>query len=206
VHPFFIQNIPRRGIFVFKPGRYAGAMELLPSLKTGSLIVVLVSRSRNSDLIPDLIAELALRGPVTVLDDGNCFPAYRIAQLIRRKSLDVDAISSRIIVRRAFTCYQVVNLLESTPATNQPCIILNLLATFQDEQVKPKETDRLLTICLTHIERLRLFSPVAVTLEPVILAEKEFLLKRICERADEVFTLHTEKVPQEKQLSFFQGM
>ncbi|MDO8754572.1 MAG: hypothetical protein Q7J80_11810, partial [Anaerolineales bacterium] len=77
--------------------------------------------------------------------------------------------------------------------------------TFQDDQVKPNEADRLLTECLSHIERLRLSAPVAITLEPVILAEKEFLLKRVCERANEVFTLHSETSLQEKQLSLFQG-
>ena len=181
-------------------------MNLLPCLKTGSLLVSLLPHARHASIIPNLIAELALRGPVTVLDGGNCFPAYRIAGLIRRKSLQVDTISKRIFVRRAFTCYQVVNLLESTPALGQPYVILNLLATFQDDQVKPDEAGRLLTLCLTQIERLLLSAPVAVTLEPIILAEKEFLLKRVCEQADEVFTLYSEKSPQETQLPLFQGV
>ena len=181
-------------------------MDLLPYLKSRSLVVSLVSHTKHTPFIPDLIAELALRGPVTVLDGGNCFPAYRIAQVIRRKSLQVESISKRIFVRRAFTCYQMVNLLENTAALGYPHIILNLLSTFQDDQIKPNEADRLLTLCLIHIERLRLSAPVAITLEPVILAEKEFLLKRICERADEVFILHPEISPQEKQLSMFQGV
>lgn len=181
-------------------------MDLLPYLKNGSLIVSLVPHARHTSLIPDLIAELALCGPVTVLDGGNCFPAYRIAQLIRRKSLQVNYISKRIFVRRAFTCYQMVNLLENTPACGYPHIILDLLSTFQDDQIKPNEADRLLTLCLSHIERLRLAAPVAIMLEPVILVEKEFLLKRICERADEVFTVYSETNPQEKQLSLFQGL
>jgi hypothetical protein len=100
----------------------------------------------------------------------------------------------------------MVNLLESTAAFGYPHIILNLLSTFQDDQIKPNEADRLLTHCLSHIERLCLSAPAAITLEPVILAEKEFLLKRICERADEVFTFRPETSPQEKQLSLFEGM
>jgi len=178
-------------------------MDLLPCLKTGSLLVSLIPRARHASFIPDLIAELALRGPVTVLDGGNCFPAYRVAQLIRRKSLQVDAISKRIFVRRAFTCYQVANLLESTPALGQPSVILNLLATFQDDQVKPDEAGRLLYLCLTNIERLLVSAPVAVTLEPLILAEKEFLLKRVCEQADEVFTLASSTTNIEHQMSLF---
>jgi hypothetical protein len=181
---------------------YRICMNLIPQLKTGSLVVALTN---HNSVIPDLIAELALRGPVTVLDGGNCFPAYRIAQLIRRKSLHVESISRQIYVQRAFTCYQMVSLLENMFAFGYPHVILNLLSTFQDDQVKPNEADRLLTICLSHIERLCLVAPVAITLEPAILAEKEFLLKRVCERADETYTSHSESAPQEKQLSLFQG-
>lgn len=185
---------------------YPVGMDILPRLRTGSLIASLVPHNSRSSFIPALIAELALLGPVTVLDSGNCFPAYRIAQLIRRKSLQVDAISKSIIVRRAFTCYQMVNLLESASSSGQPHIILNLLSTFQDDQVKPNEADRLLTICFANIDRLLVSAPVAITIEPAILAEKEFLLKRICERANEVFTLPLQTNPQEEQLCFFQGM
>jgi hypothetical protein len=177
-------------------------MNLIPQLKTGSLVVALTN---HNSVIPDLIAELALRGPVTVLDGGNCFPAYRVAQLIRRKSLQVETISKQIFVQRAFTCYQMTSLLESAPAIVQPHIILNLLSTFQDDQVKPNEAGRLLTICLSHIERLCLVAPVAITLESAILAEKEFLLKRVCEQADEIFIPHAESAPyQSEQLSFFE--
>ncbi len=197
---------PCWGLFVLEHGTYAVGMNLLPCLKTSSLIVALVSHTNQAAHLPDLIAELALRGPVSILDGGNCFPAYRIAQLIRRKSLQVDVIARRIFVRRAFTCYQMVNLLESAPALNQPHVILDLLSTFQDDQVKPNEADRLLTQCLSHIKRLHLSAPVVITLEPVILVEKEFLLKQVCERADEIFTLHTAPSPQEKQLSLFQGL
>ena len=181
---------------------YLIPMDLIPQLKTGRLVVALTN---HKPIIADLISELAQRGPVTVLDGGNCFPAYRIAQLVRRKSLQVGVISKRIFVQRAFTCYQMVSLLENTPALNQPHIVLNLLSTFQDDQIHPKEAERLLTICLAHIERLCLAAPMAITLEPVVLAEKEFLLKRICEKADEVFTHPPASIPQEEQLSFFRG-
>ncbi|CAG1013088.1 hypothetical protein ANAEL_04595 [Anaerolineales bacterium] len=179
---------------------YCMWMNLVPQLKTGNLVVALTNQNV---IISNLIAELALRGPAIVLDSGNCFPAYRIAQLIRRKSLQLESISRRIFIQRSFTCYQMTSLLENTPAVAQPHVILNLLTTFQDDQVKPDEAGRLLTICLSHIERLSLVAPVAITLEPAILAEKEFLLKRVCEQADEVFTSLSEPSPQEQQLSFF---
>jgi hypothetical protein len=180
---------------------YLIPMDLIPQLKTGRLVVALTN---HKSIISDLISELALRGPVTVLDGGNCFPAYRITQLVRRKSQQINAISQRVFVQRAFTCYQMVSLLENASVLSHPHIVLNLLSTFQDDQIHPREADRLLTICRAHIERLCLAAPVAITLEPVVLAEKEFLLKRICEKADEVFTSQPTPNSREEQLSFFQ--
>ena len=181
---------------------YRMPMDLIPQLKTGRLVVALTD---HRSITSELISELALRGPVTVLDGGNCFPAYRIAELVRRKSQQVRTISQRVFVQRAFTCYQMVSLLENAPTLNQPHVVLNLLSTFQDDQIRPKEAERLLTVCLAHIERLCLAAPMAITLEPVILAEKEFLLKRICEKANEVFTSQPRPLQQEEQLSFFQA-
>lgn len=177
-------------------------MDILPSLQSRTLVVVFTSRST---IIPSLIAELALLGPVSVLDGGNCFPAYRTAKLIRRKSNQLEAISKRIFLRRAFTCYQMVNLLETTPATIHPNIILNLLSTFQDDQVSPNEANRLFEICFTHIECLSLSAPIAINLDHNILEEKAFLLQKVCKRADQIFRLPSETFQVEKQLSLFQG-
>ncbi len=165
------------------------------------LTVILAS---NLDHIPDLIAELALLGPVTVLDGGNCFPAYRIAHLIRRKSIQVQEILKRILIRRAFTCYQMLHLLESAASIAHPHIILNPLSTFQDDQVTPREADRLLILCLSHTERLSLLSPVVMSLDLFLQEEKSFLLQRICDQADQIFSLNPDSRPHLQQMTFFQ--
>ena len=63
-----------------------------------------------------ITAQLALRGEVTVLDGGNRFQAYPVAHLIRRQTPDVRAAAERLFIRRAFTCYQMLALLENTPS------------------------------------------------------------------------------------------
>ncbi len=194
-------QIPQQGICCFLPPLYCHHMEIFPVMKPGSLILSFVQ-----EIVPNLIVELALRGPVTVLDGGNCFPAYRIAQLIRRKGTQVDAISKRIFIRRAFTCHQMLNLLETSAAQSQPHVLLDPLATFLDDQIKPSEAGRLFTLCLQHIERIQLSAPVAILLKPVIPAEKEFLLTNLCERADEIFAHTAPNQPREQQLDLFQGL
>ena len=177
-------------------------MNILPSLRTGTLTVALAPHSAR-EIMSALIAELALHGPVTVLDAGNRFMAYRIAKLIRNKSLDVEQISKRIILRRAFTCYQVVSLLEGTHAFSHPHIILDLLQTFHDDQVSVPESRRLLNTCLKEIDRLRFVAPIVVSLAPAPASGKPFLVDDLCAQADEVFTPIDSLQMEEEQLVLF---
>jgi hypothetical protein len=57
-------------------------------------------------------------------------------------------------VARAFTCYQVLALLESTPASDGPFVVLDLLRTFYDESVQARERQRLLRACIAQMQRL----------------------------------------------------
>jgi len=91
-------------------------MELLPALRPGAR----------------LIAELVLRGSVTVLDGGNRFQPYRVAQMSRQRTAEVNSATKRIFIRRAFTCTQMLALLENTPSLRQPYILLDLLVNGSD--------------------------------------------------------------------------
>jgi hypothetical protein len=122
-------------------------MDLLPVLHPGQLIVLYAPHGAR-DKSAQLAAELALRGPVTVLDGGNRFLPYRVAHLLRRKTVQVNAASNRLFIRRAFTCYEMNSLLADTPALPQPYLILDLLNTFYDDHVPVHEAARLLQSCL----------------------------------------------------------
>jgi hypothetical protein len=123
---------------------------------------LLILDEHSRQLLPTLIARLALRAPLRVLDAGNCFPAYPIAREVRRRTAEVDATLERIQVARAFTCYQALALLEETPADSTPVLILNLLSTFYDESARLAERKRLLTRCTQEIRRLCRQAPVGV--------------------------------------------
>jgi hypothetical protein len=174
-------------------------MDILPALKPGRITAAFGA----SAFLPALLAELSLRGPVTVLDGGNRFPAYRIAREIRKRSLDVLEASNRIHLRRAFTAYQVVHLLESAPAVRHPQVLLDLPAAFQDDQITPREAERLLTLCLLHLERLSHGAPLLLCLEPFIAADKAFVLERLSERADKIFSITEPAITHPTQLPLF---
>ena len=137
-------------------------MDILPVLRKDSLIVV-SSHNAARDEIAALSAKLALHGPVTVLDGGNCFPFYRFARLIRSKTFEGAVAVKRLFIRRAFTCYQMLELLSSSPALDQPYLILNLLGTFYDEQIPEREIRRLLDTCLVEVNRLSMTAPVMIS-------------------------------------------
>ena len=154
-------------------------MDILPAITPGSFTVVCAQHAAREQ-ITSVIAELALRGPLTILDGGNRFQAYHVAHLIRRQTPDVRAAADRLFIQRAFTCYQMLALLESTPARSQPHLVLDLLATFYDDHVPTHEASRLLEACLIQLERLRRMASVAITLAPPLLEERAFLVERVC--------------------------
>jgi hypothetical protein len=162
-------------------------MNLPPLLKPNRLIV-LCTPSAAREQVAALTAELALCGSVTVLDGGNRFPAYQTMRMLRRRTPNILPTARRIFLRRAFTCHQMLVLLESTPALHQPYIILDLLATFHDENVPDEEVSRLLDRCLAQIDRLRLEAPVIVSLTHPH-PERMFLFERVCARGDETIQI-----------------
>jgi len=162
-------------------------MNTLPVLKPNSLIVLIAPHAAR-DEASRLAAELALHGPLTVLDGGNRFQPYRITRLLRQRRVDIITVSRRLFIRRAFTCYQMLALLENTPALRQPYLILDLLAGFYDEQVKDTQAHRLLERCLEQVLRLGQLAPVVISLAPAPSPERSFLVERVCNRADQVLT------------------
>jgi hypothetical protein len=175
-------------------------METLPALKTGKLVVILPP---NREILPEAITELALAAPVTVLDGGNRFQAYRIAQLIRRHSPQAEEIANRIFLRRAFTCHQMLNLLENAPNAAHPHIVLDILCTFNDEQVKPGDASRLLQLCIHQLRRLAVSAPVAVSISSDLTEGRTFLLETLCKQADEIFSLQNNSLPEPEQIQLF---
>ncbi|MCP4418017.1 MAG: hypothetical protein GY805_15450, partial [Chloroflexi bacterium] len=114
-------------------------MSLLPELATGELGLVIGSpvftrgrlHAERTQML-ELSAVLALRGSVRVLDGGNSYDALYVARYIRRHTVQMDETLKRISVARAFTCYQMVTLLQQTAVFPSPTLVLDLLTTFGD--------------------------------------------------------------------------
>jgi hypothetical protein len=156
----------------FHSGGAEGPLQVMPA---GSFILLVGPRSLNTSML-NAIARLLAPAPedgtgpaqageaaqVRVLDGGNRFNAYTLARLARGR----PEVLERITVSRAFTCYQVLSLLESTPASLSPFVVLDLLNTFYDESVQVGERKRLLRLCITQLKRLEAAAGGAVSLHP----------------------------------------
>jgi len=125
-------------------------MNKLSVPQPGRWALVPLPRREQREKMLALIAALALEGQVVALDGGMLFNTYRVVLAAHGKARILD----RIRFARAFTCYQMATLLERTPAEDACMVVLDLLATFQDENVTVSERMRLLKNCLPHLTRL----------------------------------------------------
>ena len=143
---------------------------LLPSPVPGR-ILLLVSPDSLAGQLFEMLACLALQGPLYVLDGGNTFQGYSLARALRRRAhgqLAADAITpmQRVLLSRAFTCYQMSALLETLLAGPDfqpyPVVVLDFLDTFYDQDVRVPERRRLLLGCIKRLQALARRVPVAM--------------------------------------------
>ncbi len=178
-----------------------GARMLPAPLSTGFMILC-CKRNTVRDTATRLLTELALRGATLVLDGGNCVQAYPLARALRQRTTKLNSISRRVLIQRAFTAYQMLALLEDTPAAPMPCVILEPLATFYDETLSSEQARLLLQRCLQQLERLSKSAPLFVLLSEAPSPQRRFLQAMLCQRAD-VWLLEPESPPSIRQLGLF---
>jgi hypothetical protein len=127
------------------------------------LHLVLAPHRVQRQMMTLLAARLAATGRVRLVDAGNCFDGYGLARQIRQHTSQWQEALERVSVARAFTCYQVETLLAESVSDFSPVLVLNLLDTFYDENVKLQERLRLLEVSLGELRRLHRTASVAVS-------------------------------------------
>ncbi len=182
--------------------------ELLDTLLEPRLALFWGAHTTARTLLTALTA-LAARGqPLRVYDGGNRFDGYYVARLARQLGwgrTDPQAILARIRLSRAFTCFQLAELIENTPAGPEPLFVLELLATFYDESVPLADSERLLATTLMHLKRLAAAGPVIVgAREPQSLVKERWaLLDRLQTAADAAWMLRSPEPAKPAQPHLF---
>ncbi len=152
------------------------------------LHLVIAPHRAQRQMMTLLTARLALTGRVRLVDAGNCFDGYGLARQLRQGSSHWQQALERVSVARAFTCYQVETLLTETAADAAPVLVLNLLDTFYDENVKLAERTRLLDTSLAEIRRLCRMASVAVSASYPAINQPAELLEKLAGAARQVWS------------------
>lgn len=166
-------------------------MDILPALSQGRLCLALIQPSQGHAWIFQPLATLACRGPLNVIDGGNHFNAYRLAKAIRAQGVDPAPILKQVFISRSFTCHQLAACLSLATSQSFPLIVLNLLATFQDENVSLHERKRLFTVCLSRLKQIARSSPILITAK----AERAEFAGNLLANSDQVFQMERQPVP-----------
>lgn len=166
-------------------------MNTLQTISRNQLAVLALPRRNMRDIF-SLAADLAVQGPLRVVDGGNLFNVLNLNRNIRRKSPNVAKSLNRVYISRAFTCFQMEAMLHSLPAPPHPILLIDLLNTFYDESINEQTSQRLLGSCIRHLKRLSAAAPVLVSIFPPPQADtRAFLITMLLEAADQTWQWDT---------------
>lgn len=171
--------------------------QAIERLRPGRVYLVTGPRDKTEELMQELTVQLAVLGPLMCLVGGNRFAVDDISLSLYGRTDNLYAVLETIYLSRAFTCYQMVEMLRKTPAGATPILVMDLLTTFSDESVDDAEANRLLRECNRELKRLSKSAPVVVSAHPQ--PNRERLLEDLIIYADENFVLHAESAPSPTQ-------
>lgn len=175
-------------------------MNLLAVPAPRSLQLLIAPPAYQQDIATRFTADLALAGSVRVLDGGNRFDVLRVNRELRARRRQFYPALKRVQVARAFTCYQMVSLLEQTAGEGKkPTLVLNLLTTFRDENVPLPERQRLLASALHWLDQMAHQAPVMILLHPP--PEEDPFLRPLRDAVDQQWEFASPRTSV--QLSFF---
>jgi hypothetical protein len=182
-------------------------MELITRYISHQLYVAIGARTASSRML-EMAAHLSLRGRILILDCGNRANPYPLARKLRGLTKDPVQALENIDNARAFTCYQVVALLEETAHSGPPfppVLVFDLLSTFYDESVSFNESQRLLNQSLLFIDRISRSVPVAVSARPPAadFPQRRVFLHQLCQFAGEIWEEPLLETAAPQQLSLF---
>lgn len=136
---------------------------LLPITPHPIQLHVITKRERSD--IGDLIATTALKGPLAIIAGSEWLPTYEVPRMLFRHTNAVREILNHIHLARAFTCYQMQDILEDTPAVREPLLLVNFLHAFEDENIGIEVRTRVLEACIEQLKILSLSRPVAILIQ-----------------------------------------
>jgi len=150
-----------------------------------SLRLVITDRHEKQKIV-ELIAASALRGPLYIIAGSEWIPSYSVAHSIRRSTVELERVLKGVRLARAFTCYQLLDLLAAAPVDGCPVLVLNFLHTFFSPDIPLSVRLRTLRECCHHLRRLSRHQPVTVFALRIPVKDYEIFYPILAASADEV--------------------
>jgi hypothetical protein len=179
------------------------------ALPTTNQLYTIIGGHEASIRLLELSARITGCGKLLILDCGNRANPLPIVRELRRLTDDPIAAIGNIRTARAFTCYQVLALLQqleqrTTPVQN-PVILFDLLASFYDESVNFREGLRLLDLTLKSLARVRSIAPLLVSARPPFadFPERKTFVDMLLGISDQYWIEEPAAQPQEQQFRLF---
>jgi hypothetical protein len=128
----------------------------------GFFMLLEIRGGKQTDMLL-LAAALAAKTGALIIDAGNHFNAYSVIKAIRLNTADFS-ILDRLEIARSFNCHQVVTLAQQIPQDGRPCLLIDALDLFQDENVPFTHRVYLIKELLYQLNLIRRQGPVFVSL------------------------------------------
>ena len=128
--------------------------------KRGLTLILTRDRARKSKT--DLIANLILNGPLFVISGDEWLPAFALPRIIRGRTTEIKAVTSRLYTARASTCYRLFDSLANTASKGEPILVMDFLHTFYDADIPLRVRFFKLRECCRELKRLAFYRPVIV--------------------------------------------
>ena len=158
---------------------------LLVADRPGRLILA-VTDGRERGRVTELVAELAARGCLQVIAGSDWVPGYGLARALRRRTVDLGEALERVRLGRSFTCYQLLDLLETANPGPAPLLVLDFLHGFYDDDLPYAVRVHVLKECCGQLRRLSRRGPVGVIVQQTPTDDFGHFLPFLAEIADEL--------------------
>ena len=157
--------------------------------KSQQLLLGVITRTQRYK-IAEVIAAMALNGTFSIVTGSERLPSYKVAQLLDDDISDFQIILGRKI-RRAFNCYQLVDILNTTPPDREPLLIIDFLYPFYEDIPIERRIHRF-DQCMENLERLSTSRPIGMIIQDEEGPDYSLFYSPLKHIADEVFQTEEE--------------
>ena len=172
------------------------AAHWINTYRFGYLLLV-ETASKESNLLTELITQLALHGPFNLIAGDEWLPDRNtLYRSVRRYTLAVEETLDHPSLMRPMTCLQLLDLLMEADIQNRPTLILDFLHHFYNSDVELSLRDRILEQCCQYTKRLALSNSVVVLVPRLFTDEYRRFFPILASIANEIIPVKENPAPE----------